>query len=422
LLSINWKLGLAVLAIVPIIGFLFSFIFSKARALMKKRQGVVDWLNKIINESVLGAALIRVLNLQKVEADKFTEANTSAKNLGLQILNIFATLIPVITLIGNLAMLTILMLGGYFVIGGSMTLGDFAAFNTYVALLIFPVLMVGIMSSMISQSQASYDRIREVLEAEEEKETGALKSELDGHIEFRNVSVKYGEKAALKDVSFEIKPRTKTAIIGPTAAGKTQILHLLTKLIRPTSGEILIDGKPITEYDSANLHRQIGFVFQDSIMFNLSLKENITFGGVSNNVDLEKAIRTAELNDFIGTLPQGLDTLVSERGTSLSGGQKQRTMLARALALNPRILLLDDFTARVDNKTEKKIISNLAENYPEMTLVSVTQKIASVEHYDQIILLMEGEVIAAGTHAQLLETSPDYALIYDSQKSTNQYE
>jgi ATP-binding cassette subfamily B protein len=197
---------------------------------------------------------------------------------------------------------------------------------------------------------------------------------------------------------------------------------LLTGLLTPSKGEIFIDGKNINEYDKESLHSQVGFVFQDSILFNLSLRENIAFSNVAGDAYLDKAIKTAELEDFIDTLPEKLDTIVSERGTSLSGGQKQRIMLARALALNPKILLLDDFTSRVDNRTEAKILSNIAKNYPDLTLISVTQKIQSVEHYDQIVLLMEGEVLAKGTHEELIKSSTEYVQIYDSQKSMNQYE
>lgn len=422
LFTINWQLALAVLGIIPIIGGLFFFVFSRMRLLMKKSREVIDWLNKVINESVLGSALIRVLNSQGPEFDKFVKANTQAKDVGLQILRIFASLIPVITLVANLAMLVILMLGGHFVISGSMSLGDFAAFNSYIGLLIFPILVVGIMGNAISQAQASYDRIREVLDAKEDESNGTLKKELEGRIEFKEVNVKYGEKFALKDVSFEIEPHTKTAIIGPTAAGKSQALHLLTRLISPTSGAIKIDGQLITEYEASALHKQIGFVFQESVIFNLTLRENIAFGGVASESDLKKAIETAELDDFIATLPGGITTVISERGSSLSGGQKQRIMLARALTLNPKVLLLDDFTARVDNKTEQKIVSNLMANYPTLTLVSVTQKIAAIESYDKIILLMEGEVVASGTHKELLTCSPEYVQIYDSQKSTSNYE
>jgi ATP-binding cassette subfamily B protein len=316
----------------------------------------------------------------------------------------------------------ILTLGGRFVILGSMTIGNFTAFNSYLAILIFPVIVIGFMSNVIAQAGASYGRIAMVLHAPDRKDTGTLVSDLRGDIAVRNVVVNYGDKSVLKNVSFSAVAGTRTAIIGPTAAGKTQLLYLLTGLVKPAAGAIEFDGRKIEEYEKQSLHLQIGFVFQDSILFNLTLRENIAFSKTVRDEDLEKAIETAELRDFIDTLPQRLDTIVSERGTSLSGGQKQRIMLARALALNPRILLLDDFTARVDAKTEAKILENVGRNYPEITLVSVTQKIASVEDFDQIVLLMEGEVLAAGTHHQLMATSPEYVQIYDSQRSTSHYE
>jgi ATP-binding cassette subfamily B protein len=157
-------------------------------------------------------------------------------------------------------------------------------------------------------------------------------------------------------------------------------------------------------------------------MFNLTIRENIAFGNSTNEDAFKKAVQTAELDDYIAALPKGLDTIVSERGTTLSGGQKQRIMLARALALDPKILLLDDFTARVDAQTERRILENLAKNYPDLTLISVTQKVAPIENYDQIIVVMEGEILAVGTHKELLATSPEYAQIASSQESTNSYE
>jgi ATP-binding cassette subfamily B protein len=261
-----------------------------------------------------------------------------------------------------------------------------------------------------------------VLDAPLEISQGKLTTHLKGGMVLKNIYINYKEKSALKNVSLEIQPGNKIAIIGPTAAGKTQLLYLLTGLIKATSGTVLLDGVDSREYDINTLHNEIGFVFQDSNLFNLSLRQNIAFSDTVKDEDLAKAIETAELKDFIENLPKKLDTVVSERGTSLSGGQKQRIMLARALALNPKILLLDDFTARVDRTTEQKILSNLQKNYPDITLISVTQKIAAVEHYDQIILLMEGEVIASGTHQQLMETSTEYVQIYNSQQSTNHYE
>jgi ATP-binding cassette subfamily B protein len=278
------------------------------------------------------------------------------------------------------------------------------------------------MSNVIAQASASYQRISEVLNAEHKQEMGEIKTNLHGDVEVKNISIIIGEKTILEDVSFESKAGTKTAIIGPTGAGKTQLLYLLTGLVEPTSGVIEYDNINIDEYDKPKLHEQVGFVFQDSILFNLTVRENIAFSNTVKDEYLEKAIDTAELRDFIDSLPNKLDTIVSERGSSLSGGQKQRIMLARALALNPKVLLLDDFTARVDAKTEQKILKNVQENYPGITLISVTQKIAPIEKYDQIVLIMEGEILAKGTHEELMNLSIEYVQIYDSQKSTNNYE
>ncbi|MNK34506.1 putative ABC transporter ATP-binding protein [compost metagenome] len=422
LLIINWKLALCVIAIVPIIGGAFFFVLSKVRVLFKKSREVIDWLNKVISESILGAALIRVINSQQLEYNKFLDANAKARDLGLSILRLFAGLIPIIIFVSNLSGLCILVLGGHFVITGSMSLGEFAAFSSYLSLIIFPILVIGFMSNVIAQATASYQRIESVLNAVEVNHPGTLTTPLAGAVEGKNISLNFGQKPILKAVSFSAKAGSKTAIIGPTAAGKTQLLYILTGLIEPGSGEVLFDGHEIKNYNQEEFHKQVGFVFQDSIMFNMSIRENIAFSDTVTDEFLAKAIATAELKDFVEALPDQLNTIISERGSSLSGGQKQRIMLARALALNPKVLLLDDFTARVDANTEKRILANIQQNYPGLTLISVTQKIASVEHYDKVILLMQGEIIAEGTHQELLKSSPEYVQIYNSQQSTSNYE
>jgi len=422
LLTINWRLALPVIMIIPLVAITFFFVFKKVKVLFKRGREVIDWLNKVINESILGAAVIRVINSQQLEYGKFIAASTEAKDIGISIVTLFATLIPLITFVANLATLTILALGGHFVINGSLSLGNFAAFNSYVAILIFPIIVIGFMSNVIAQASASYDRIDQVMKAQETVDKGTLDSPLKGNIELKNVSVLYDGKPALKEVSFSIKAGSQTAIIGPTAAGKSQLLYLLTGLIKPGEGTLLFDRTPIEDYKKEMFHNQIGFVFQNSVMFNLSLRENIAFSDTVTDKSLEKALETAELTAFVNSLPKKLDTVVSERGTSLSGGQQQRIMLARALALNPKILLLDDFTARIDRQTERKILRNVLKNYPDLTLISVTQKISPIKNYDQIILLMEGEVVASGKHEVLLKSCPEYVQIYNSQLSTSHYE
>ena len=422
LIMINWKLALAVLVIVPVIAVSFYVVFRKVRVLFRKSREVIDALNRIINESILGSAIIRVLNSQQPESQKFLEKNIVSRDLGLSIVKLFSVLIPIVMFVSNLATVAILALGGHFVVAGTLTLGNFAAFNSYLIMLIFPVMMIGFMSNIIASATASYGRIRQVLDEPPPDAPGTISTDIRGDIQLRDVTLGYGEKPVLKNISLSIRARSNTAIIGPTAAGKSQLLYLLSNLIPPGSGSIELDGISIEKYTREVFHTQMGFVFQDSVIFNMSLRDNLSFNEAVTEESLRKAIETAELADFIETLPEKLDTVVSERGTSLSGGQKQRIMLARALAMNPKVLLLDDFTSRVDRNTEKRILSNLQKNYPDLTLLSVTQKIAPVRHFDQIILLMEGEIMASGTHHELLERSPEYMQIYSSQRSTEHYE
>lgn len=422
LLIIDWELALPVLMIIPSVAITFYIISKKIRVLFLRGREVIDWLNRVINESILGSAIIRVINSQQPEYVKFLKASGESRDIGISIVNLFATLVPLITFFANLATLTILALGGHFVIAGKLSLGDFAAFNSYVTILVFPIIMIGFMSNVFAQASASFQRIESVLNAPESAEEGTVETELTGKTELKNVSVFYDEKAVLKDISFRIEPGSRTAIIGPTAAGKTQLLYLLTGLIKPAEGTVEFDGIQPGEYKKETFYKNVGIVFQDSVMFNMSLRENVSFSPTVTAESLQKAIQTAGLDEFVDTLPEKLETIVSERGTSLSGGQKQRIMLARALAVNPKILLLDDFTARVDQQTEQKILKRLRENYPEITLISVTQKINPIKDFDKIILLMEGELIAAGKHEQLHATCPEYVQIYESQQSTSHYE
>lgn len=422
LLITNWQLALLVLLSISGIWVARSVIMKKIRKFFGQVQGIIDWLNKVINESILGAALIRVLNTQQQEYGKFIDANTKARDIRLMIVRYLSIFIPIITFVASLSSMLILLLGGHFVITGSMSLGDFSAFNSYVALMIFPIIMIGFMSNIIAQSSASYERVSALLKAEGPKQSGTQAVQLTGPVQLSNITLQFGEKKVLNDISLSIQPGTRTAIIGPTAAGKTQLLYVMSGLTQPQQGKVLYSGVPLEEIDKQLFHRQMGFVFQDSVIFNMTIRENIAFSSAITLEDMQKAIRAAELSDFIETLPNKLETVISERGLNLSGGQKQRIMLARALALNPKVLLLDDFTARVDAQTEKRILENVSTQYPGITLISVTQKISSVTGYDQCVLLMEGEIIATGTHAQLLQSSPEYNQLFESQKSTSQYE
>jgi ATP-binding cassette subfamily B protein len=339
----------------------------------------------------------------------------------------------IITLLSNVAVLVVLWFGGKGVIEGSMTLGQMTAFFSYTSAFVYPFFILSFASTFVSRAQVSLGRINEVLDATDPYAMRAVSTDADsrvsnvaltaivGHIVFKNVTLRYGEKTILKSVSFEIQPHTRTAIIGPTGAGKTELFYLMAGLATPTEGEIFIDGKLIGDWDSSALLSRIGMVFQDSIIFNTSLRENVLFKGGADEAHLATALESAELSGLVKDLPEGLETNVSERGTTLSGGQKQRLMLARALAINPSILLLDDFTARVDAGTEGRILKNIRDSFKDITLISITQKVEPVKDYDHIIVLMEGELIAEGKHDELLAASLEYRQIYESQMSTEQH-
>jgi len=422
LFSIDWELGLIVILITSTIGFTFFFVLGKVKKHYKSSREILDRLNKIINESILGAFLVRVVNSQALEYDKFLDASTKGKDLGLKILRLFAWLIPIITFTASMAALFILAYGGHLVITDRMSIGDLAAFNSYLSMLIFPILVIGFMSNVIVQATVSYARISKVLDMEDVMDTGTITIPLNGNIVADRLNLSYSGKNILKGVSFSVEAGSRVAVVGPTVAGKTQLLQLLAGMTKPDSGRISFDGHPLEDLQQDAFYHQLAFVFQDSVLFNLSLRENIAFSKLVTEESLALAIESAELRAFIESLPQGLDTLISERGLSLSGGQKQRLMLARALAINPRILLLDDFTARVDPQTEKRILDNIDRNYPGVTLISVTQKIAAIERYDQVILMMQGEVLDKGAHQELMQRSPEYVQIYHSQLSTSNYE
>ena len=433
LLTLNWQLALMALTIIPLVAVTFGLIFGRIGALFKRSQENLEKINRVITESILAASLIRVLNSQSSEQKKFGVVNATSKEIGTKIVNLFASLIPIITLLSNVATLGILWFGGQKVATGELSLGNFSAFFSYLGMLIFPIFMLGFIGSSFSRSLVSLGRIQEVLDSPTEKHTGEVVKPIQGDIEFRNVSLNLSNRSVLRNISFTIPAHSKTAIIGPTAAGKSQIFALLAGLVQPTSGEIFVDGIPLNEYSRNSFYSQVGLVFQDSIVFNTTLSENINFRKDNNllesdvdhsnkpvDQDMQKAIHTSALDDLILALDNGLETEISERGSNLSGGQKQRLMLARALSINPKVLLLDDFTARVDIQTERQILANLDENYPGITLLSITQKIEPIVNFNSIFVIMEGELIASGTHEHLLKKSLEYQQIWESQQTVGE--
>ena len=416
LLYLDWRLALAVLPIMAMIACTFHFLLGRVRVLFSQVFALIEKLNTVLYENIIGAALMRLVNSSDHEMRKFAGINSEIRLVNIAILRQFSLMIPLITFLGSAATFVLFGLGGTGVIHGGLTLGTFSAFNAYLAMMIYPLISIGLMSTTIANAQASLSRLSSLLTASSERQPGTQFAPLSGNIEVRDASLSFGDRRVLNHISFSVASRSKVAILGPTAAGKSQLIQLLAGVL-PSDKKIFYDGIPIEMISPESVSKQVGVVFQTSSMFNSTLRENICLGRAIDGQELEKILHAAELKDFVSALPNGLDTLVSERGSTLSGGQKQRIMLARALVGKPNILFLDDFTARVDAATEKKILENLDEHYPELTLVIVSQKIRPIEHFDQIILLMEGDILATGRHETLLRTSAEYVQILQSQES-----
>jgi len=415
LISISPKIGIIVLGILFFLSFSFNFLFRNARKYFTKSQENIDNLNRVINENILSSFLIRVLNTQDIEEGKFDIANTNAMVLGKKIVGIFSVVLPLITFLASLCTVVVVYIGGSDLFDGTLTVGNLNALISYVSLLIFPVLSLSFIVNNLTRALSSIKRIREVLDIVESKSVGTIKEGFVADIEFKDVSLELDKQPILKGINISIKKGQRVAIIGPTGAGKSQLFNLLSGLNVPTGGNILVNGVDIKEYDRDYIYTNIGLVFQENIIFNTTIKENITFGEEYEFSDLEKAVNTAKVNDFLELMDDGMKTVISERGSDLSGGQKQRLSLARALVRNPKLLLLDDFTARVDMATEKEILDLLEKNYPDITVCLITQKLSTAKHYDIIYLVMNGELVDSGKHEELLERCFEYRQIYESQ-------
>lgn len=406
---------------VPLMIVSFGFIFSKIKNFFKKYQETLETLNKTISENIIWSTLIRILNSQDYEIKKFEQHNVELRTFWFGIAKMFSLLIPSIILISNLSILAVLWFWWKDVISWIISIGDLSAYISYVNLLIMPIFILWFVFGNFSRAFISLERIQDIFDSNDNEliqntSNNLIKTELKWDIIVENLSYQINEKLILKNISFNVKKWTKTAILWTTWAWKTILFLLLSRLIRPSWWKILIDWYDINEYDADCFYKSIWLVFQDSIIFNTSFEENIKFRSDVDDELFQKAIKTARLEKFIKNLSNWINTDLSERWTNISWWQKQRLSLARALAINPNILLLDDFTARVDIHTEQQILKNLQENYPNITLLSITQKIETIKDYDQIIFIIEWELIWIWTHNTLLANSIEYKQLYESQK------
>ncbi|SHG24315.1 ABC transporter ATP-binding protein [Ornithinibacillus halophilus] len=377
-------------------------------------------LNTRVQENVSGMNTVKSLSREDFEIGRFSENNDNYRQNYLFTSNIWSKYMPFMEFIGNICVVALLAFGGYLVVSGNIELGVLVAFFNLVWYILGPLMNLGFVVNQFSQAKASGERLLEILEQEEhitEKEN-AVSTPIKGHVTFNNVSLTYVEDddTALKNISFDAPPGKVIGLIGATGSGKTSITQLITRFYEPEEGEVLVDGRPVSDYQLKTLRSHIGFVLQESFLFSTTIRENIAYGNPDvTDEQIIDAAKRAQAHDFITDMPNGYDTLLGERGMGLSGGQKQRIAIARAICVNPSILVLDDATSAVDMETEFKIQKALKEVMKGRTTFIIAHRISSLKHADEILVLEDGKIIERGQHDFLLSNNGPYQRIYDIQ-------
>ena len=421
LLITNWVLGLVALAVVPamflVIGSFIRNIFPRF-AIVQQRLGA---LNTVLQENLAGVRVVKAFGRSEYERGRFEKANRELLDENLFIVRAFAGNFPLIFLIASLGTLAVVWVGGLQVIGGTLSLGELVAFNTYLTFLVLPILQLGMITAMVTRAGASAQRVFEVLDAESEvrdKPGAVTLPPVFGRVQFEHVCFRYigGDRNVLDDVTFVAEPGETVAIVGATGSGKSTIINLVPRFYDATEGTVLVDGHDVRDVTLASLRSQIGIVLQETTLFSGTIRDNISYGRPDASLEQVEAVaRAAEADDFIRVLPEGYDTVVGERGVGLSGGQRQRIAIARALLLDPRILILDDSTSSVDAETEYRIQGALDRLHEGRTSFVIAQRISSVRMADKILVMQDGKLVDVGTHEELLAENPLYAEIVASQ-------
>ncbi|MEW5719331.1 MAG: ABC transporter ATP-binding protein [Chloroflexota bacterium] len=417
----NAQLTLVVLPTLPIALILFMAFGAVAQPLFMRVQQKLSALNTILQENLAGIKVVKAFVREANEQARFNRAAEDLMEQQLVIARVFSFLFPFIFLVMNLGQAAVLYFGGRQILGGALTLGEWQKFSLYLIYVFFPMGMLGMIISQMSQAAASASRIFEILDAENDvtdKPNARALSPIQGHVRFENVTFRYfgSSEPVLSRVSFEAQPGQTIALLGATGSGKTTIINLIPRFYDASEGRVTIDNHDVRDVKLDSLRSQIGIVLQDTTLFSGTIRDNIAFGRPDATMDaVIAAARAAEAHDFISDFPDGYETLVGERGATLSGGQKQRVAIARALLLDPRILILDDSTSSVDLATEYRIQKALDTLMKGRTSFVIAQRISTVLNADQILVLAKGEIVARGKHEELMEESEIYAEIYHSQ-------
>ena len=421
LATTNLQLTLIVLPVLPIALLLFMVFGAISQPLFAEVQKRLSRLNTVLQENLAGIKVVKSFAREPDEERKFDAAAASLMAQSIKVSRTFSFLFPVVFLIANLGQAAVLYFGGKQIIGGTLSFGEWQKFSLYLVYVFFPIGQLGFIISQMSQASASAARIFEIFDAKNDvadKPGATALPHVQGHVTFEDVTFRYFESGepVLSHVSFEAQPGETVALLGATGSGKTTIINLLPRFYDVNEGHVRIDGYDLRDVTLDSLRSQIGIVLQETNLFSGTIRENIAFGRPDATLaEVTAAANAASAHDFIMSFPAGYETPVGERGTTLSGGQKQRIAIARALLLNPRLLILDDSTSSVDLQTEFQIQQALTGLMHGRTSFVIAQRITTVVNADQILVLEKGRIVARGKHEDLMENSPLYADIYHSQ-------
>ena len=421
LLSTNWQLALVSMPILPAALITFMIFGIVSQPLFAKVQARISDVNTVLQENLAGIKVVKAFAREQMQQEKFRVAAGNLLNQSLTVSRVFGFLFPVVLLVANLGQASVLYFGGKQIVNASLTLGEYQEFSLYLIYLFLPLAQFGIIITQLGQAGASAARIFEILDATSDvrdKPDAVTLPAVSGRVTFDNVTFKYpgGGDPVLSEVNFTVEPGQCVALLGATGSGKTTIINLLPRFYDPSSGSIMIDGLDLRSVTLDSLRSQIGIVLQETTLFSSTIRENIAFGRPNATLaEVQAAARAAAADDFIDAMPEGYDTPVGERGSTLSGGQKQRIAIARALLLNPRLLILDDATSSVDLQTESRIQAALDHLMRGRTSFVIAQRISTVINADLILVLDRGKIVASGRHLDLLENNDLYAEICRSQ-------
>jgi ATP-binding cassette subfamily B multidrug efflux pump len=423
LLYLDWQLALVALAIVPIIAVLLVRFVSRIRPLFREVQQTLGRLNTVLQEDLLGVRVIRAFAREDYETARYTSVNEELLEKNLTTVRVFSNNFPFVFLFANLGTLAIVWFGGWQVIGGRLSVGDLVAFNTLLGFMLFPILTIGFLSASISRAGASSQRVFDVLDAPldvKDAPDASVLLPLSCRVDFDDVSFRYpgSTRDILAGVSFTARPGQTVAVLGTTGSGKSTLVNLIPRFYDVTGGAVRVDGNDVRDVTLSSLRSQIGIVLQETRLFSGTVRDNVAFGKPeATDEEIVAAAEAAQAGEFIRRLPDGYDTVIGERGIGLSGGQRQRIAIARALLIDPRLLILDDSTSAVDAETEAAIQQTLDRLMREKhrTVFVIAQRVSTVRDADLILVLDEGSIAASGTHEELLRESELYNEILGSQ-------